>query len=148
MIWAQTTMTLSGEEERMASAVTQDLITYPNITHFLTSDTLGLQNDELRATAQYVKLFLLINSIRKALSMKGMAWRQPQQPSFTTEAGSRLLKLGINEVNVPAVALQVQKARPVKQVNHMRRAKNSKQEAFRKEVQYVPLFIQLIHSTL
>lgn len=77
MIWAQTTMTLSGEEERMASAVTQDLITYPNITHFLTSDTLGLQNDELRATAQYVKLFLLINSIRKALSMKGIVWRQP-----------------------------------------------------------------------
>lgn len=57
-LWARTTKALSVEEERRASAITQDLITYPNITHFLTSDTLCLQNDELHATAQYVKLFL------------------------------------------------------------------------------------------
>lgn len=48
-------------EDRIGSAITQDFLTYLNITHFLTSDTYGLQNSEFHATAQYAKLLLLEN---------------------------------------------------------------------------------------
>lgn len=65
------TSPLSGkDEERTVSAITQDFITHPNITQLLTCDTLGLQNGELHATAQYVKFLLLNNFSRKALVMK------------------------------------------------------------------------------
>lgn len=58
------------EEERTVSAITQDFITHPDIAQLLTCDPLGLQNGELHATAQYVKLLLLNNFNRKALLMK------------------------------------------------------------------------------
>lgn len=98
--------------DRIVSALTQHFPVYLNITDFLTSDTLALQNAEFHATAQYVK-FLLLENFSWGSSSNESLRDLPSSPLVA----QKLLKLSIDKISISVAPLRVQKVRPVKQLN-------------------------------